>query len=102
MPSAELIDWSSLAANSLWLLGLSIALTCAGFRAYARQMKLPRANRLQAGYLLGGALFAAGLALTSRQALETALWAGMALLLAGMLVVRLVRKVQARHLPQSN
>jgi hypothetical protein len=93
MDSLSLIDWPSLAANALWIAGLSLALAAlsfAGFEASSSQQRLGavlKQRRFVFTLNLAGALFCSGLAATSSQLLELILWIVLAVLfLVGILL----------------
>jgi len=75
-----MINWASLAANSLWILGCSVALAALSYASWAvseRKQKLRQALRSPGVWLalhIGAVLICAGLAATSRFWYEIVLW----------------------------
>lgn len=78
-----MIDWGSLAANSLWVLGCALGLAVfsyASWQASRSGSKLNnqlRRTQAQIGFCLAGVLFSAGLALTGSNRLVQIVWAVM-------------------------
>jgi phosphoglycerol transferase MdoB-like AlkP superfamily enzyme len=94
-----MIDWFSLAANALWIIGLAIALAVvshASWQAALHHEKLR--SRLgqpvyQIYFDLAAVLFCLGMAATSRRVWEIVLWSGLAVLFIVQAVVeKFVRK----------
>ena len=82
-----MIDWFNLAANSLWIVGLAIALATishASWQAALQHEKL-RLRLAQPDYQvffdLAAVMFCLGMAATSRRAWEIIVWSGLAVLL---------------------
>jgi hypothetical protein len=75
-----MINWTNLAANALWILGLSLALATlshASWRASAQHQRLRERLKRSSVTIplnLAGLFFSMGLAATSDRALEIALW----------------------------
>ena len=97
-----MIDVASLAANALWVLGLSLVLAGLSWAHWAAQKEdaplrqvLQRAG-LRVAIDLGLLLFCAGLAATSRRWWERALWA----LLAVAWTVQAALALRGRRPPQ--
>jgi len=94
-----MIDWFNLAANTLWIIGLAIALAVvshASWQAALHHEKL-RSRLAQPGYQmffdLAAILFCLGMAATSRRVWEIILWSGLAVLFIAQAVVeKFVRK----------
>jgi len=86
MDSLSLIDWPSLAANALWIAGLSLALAAlsfAGFESSSGHQPLAAIltqRRYDLALNLAGVLFCSGLAAASSQLFETILWIVLAIL----------------------
>lgn len=81
-----MIDWYSLAANSLWILGCAVALATLSYASWQASVSgekfrqaLQRTGN-QTALNSAGVLFSAGLAATSDSTLETVLWAVLGLL----------------------
>ena len=95
-----MIDWFSLFANSLWILGLAIALATFSYSSWhASVLKVRTRDQLTspgslAAFSLAGILFCAGLAATSDTVIEIVIWSilGVLFLVQGFLVYRGSRK----------
>lgn len=81
-----MIDWANLAANSLWILGCTLALATLSYASweasvykdkFTARLKKPA---IQISLNLAGILFCAGLAATSSKTYEIILWSVLALL----------------------
>lgn len=91
-----MIDWISLAANSLWILGLALALATFSYASWGASFykKRFRDSLTEPGavisFSISGVLFCAGLAATSDSTLEIVLWAilGVLFLVQTILAVR--------------
>ena len=76
-----MINWISLAANSLWILGLALGLAALSYASWAARLQAGTLRRQlqQAAYqrliTLAGALFCLGLTATAAAAWEMAVWA---------------------------
>jgi phosphoglycerol transferase MdoB-like AlkP superfamily enzyme len=87
-----MIDWFNLAANTLWILGLAIALAVVSHAAWqaALNHEKIRTRLAQPGYQrffdLAAVLFCLGMAATSRRAWEIILWCVLAVLFIGQAV----------------
>jgi hypothetical protein len=88
-----MIDWLNLFSNSLWILGLALALATLSYASWEASLHKEkfrsRLNRapIQAALSLAGVLFCAGLAATSDSTLEIVLWAALAAAFAAQIVV---------------
>ena len=91
-----MIDWFSLFANSLWILGLAVALATFSYASWQASI-LNQRTRLQlmspgslTAFSAAGLLFCAGLAATSDRILEVIIWSilGILFLVQGILVFR--------------
>lgn len=95
-----MIDWFSLAANSLWIIALSVGLATFGIARWEAQVNGQKlAERLsqpgkQSAMKVAGLLFCLGLAGTSEQLWQTIVWIVLALGFAGFLVEAAVRRRQ--------
>jgi hypothetical protein len=75
-----MINWASVAANSLWILGCSVTLAAFSFASWAaseNKQKLRRALRSPGVWLalhIGLVLICAGLAATSQHGYEILIW----------------------------
>lgn len=86
-----MIDWGSLAANSLWILGCALALAvfsyaswlaaCSGNTLSAHLQR----SHTQAGFSLAGIFFCAGLSLTVDSGLMRIIW----VVLGGLFLIKL-------------
>lgn len=88
-----MINWYSLAANSMWVLGLALALAAIGHASWqaAQHHEKFRTRLKLSGYQflidLAAMLFCLGMAATSRRAWEIILWLGLAVLFIAQAVV---------------
>lgn len=88
-----MIDWSGLASNALWILGLTAGLATLSYASWqasihkqkftARLKQVP----IQIALNLAGLLFSAGLAATSDAILEIVLWIVLALAFAAQVIL---------------
>jgi hypothetical protein len=75
-----MINWGSLAANSLWVLGCSVVLAAFSYASWVgaeRQLKIRQALRSSGVWLalhIGAIIICAGLAATSRLWYEIVIW----------------------------
>ena len=99
MDNISLIDWGSLAANALWVVGLALALASlsfAYFEASSNQVRLGailQQRRFDLTLNLAGILFCAGLAATSRQILEITLWVVLVILFLISMLISLHKRL---------
>jgi hypothetical protein len=95
-----MIDWSGLAANSLWILGCALALATFSYASWQASMNssklsaLLRQTPMQAGFNLAGSMFSAGLALTSGPGWKMILWAALGVIF----LVQLILNARALHI----
>lgn len=81
-----MIDWYSVASNSLWILGCALALAALSYTSWLASVSGEKFRRviqrpgIQTSLNLAGLLFSAGLAATSDSTLESMLWAVLGLL----------------------
>jgi len=81
-----LINWFNVFANSLWILGLSIAVTTFSYDTWYSYSKgkekntLPQHPDSQKIYFLAGGMICLGFALTSPGVIITIFWIGLSLL----------------------
>lgn len=88
-----MIDWTGLASNVLWILGLALGLATLSYASWqasihkeklgARLKRIP----IQISLNLAGLLFSTGLAATSERGLEIGLWTVLALAFAAQAVL---------------
>lgn len=87
-----MIDWPNLAFNTLWILGLALALVALSYASWEASVYhekfRARLNRppIQISLDLAGVLFCAGLAATSGKTYEVVLWAILGVAFAGQTV----------------
>jgi hypothetical protein len=90
-----MIDWMGLAANSLWILGLAVALAALSYASWQawqnkEKLRLRLASRgAQLAFNLAGVLFCAGLAAASQSWWQILLWAILGLLFLAQLLLSL-------------
>lgn len=88
-----MIDWPNLFRNSLWILGLALALAALSYASWEASLHKEkfraRLNRapIQVALNLAGVLFCAGLAAIAASTLEIVLWALLAVAFAAQIVV---------------
>ena len=88
-----MIDWYNLAANSLWILALALALTSLSFARWQARMEEEKLKVIlnrpswQISLNLAGTIFCAGLALTSDIWWEQLLWAILGVLFLVQVVI---------------
>ncbi len=92
-----MIDWLNLFANSLWILGLALALATFSFASWQASLnheklrvQFDRANIMNA-FNLAGIFFCAGLAATSRRWWEIAIWIVLSVAFAVQIVMSVVK-----------
>lgn len=94
-----MIDWLNLAANSLWIVGLALALAVVSYASWeaaqsAEKLRARLAHPArQAALDFAGALFCLGLAATSASWWEKLLWGALAGLF-GLFFAGQLRKIQ--------
>jgi hypothetical protein len=87
-----MIDWVNLAANSLWILGLALALAALSYASWqaslAREKLRTRLGQpgTQTVLNLAGVLFCAGLAASSVRMWEIVVWVVLAVLFLAQIV----------------
>jgi lipopolysaccharide export LptBFGC system permease protein LptF len=94
-----MIDWYSLAANSLWIFGLALALATFSYASWQASFyhertrdRLKRPGTLIV-FSVAAVLFCAGLAATSDTTLEIALWS----VLGVLFIVQIIALVRQRR-----
>lgn len=98
-----MIDWYSLAANSLWILGLALALATFSYASWQASFYHERTrDRLKRPgtmivFSAAAVLFCAGLATTSDSTLEIVLWSVLGVLFI-VQIVALFRQKRAEEL----
>lgn len=98
-----MIDWFNLFANSLWILGCSLALgtlSYASWEASTYQEKMRerlKRSAMQISMNLAGFLFCTGLAATSDKTIEIVLWVVLALLFVAQVVVAIIQKKKRKE-----
>jgi hypothetical protein len=86
--TTQWIDWAALAANSLWVVSLSVLIALAGFRLF-----LKTATRIMVLLAwLFGALMCLGLALSLHVPVQKLAFTLAGVICAGMLIVRLRKR----------
>jgi len=99
-----MIDWISLLVNSLWIIGLALALSTLSYASWQASITRQKTwHKLkEPGYLISfsiaAVLFCAGLAGTSDTTWETILWAVLGLL---FLIQLFVGILQRKNTPQT-
>ncbi|HMD88175.1 MAG TPA: hypothetical protein VKF38_03340 [Anaerolineaceae bacterium] len=100
MDNLSLIDWGALAANSLWIVGLGLALAVlsfAGFEARVSRIHLGtilKQPRFDITLNLAGILFCSGLAANTDQLFERILW----IILAVLFFLSILLGFRKRHI----
>lgn len=91
-----MIDWANLLGNSLWIVGLALALATLSIASWkgSRRAGGIRSHTVQAMLSLSGALFCVGLAATGSEVWEQALWGVLALVFL-LLMVGEIRQAQS-------
>lgn len=93
-----MIDWASLGANALWIVGLALALATFSYGSWQAVVqgeqlrKRLRQPGIQIAFSLAGLLFSAGLAATAGAPLEMVLWGGLTLLFLLQIVLTIRRR----------
>ena len=88
-----MIDWYNLAANTLWILALALALATLGFARWQAQAEGEKLKTIlnrpswQISLNLAGTIFCAGLALTTEVWWEQLLWAILGVLFLVQVVI---------------
>lgn len=85
-----MIDWYGVLRNTLWIVGLAVALAAFSYTEWWRHLQTPKQSLrqalggagFQAAFSLGMVLFCAGLALSSDRWWEIAAWTVLGLLFA--------------------
>lgn len=97
-----IIDWLTVVANSLWIIGCAIALAAlsrASWQSAKQQMKL-RTVLGSAGYqialAIAGGLFCLGLAGTARSVAEIILWLVLAVCFTGLAIAVIIQSRKSR------
>lgn len=99
-----MIDWYGLFANSLWILGLSIALATFSYASWQasvlneRTINLLKTPGSLTSFSIAGTLFCAGLATTSDAVIETVIWT----ILAFLFLIQLVLNARQVNPPKKN
>lgn len=99
-----MIDWYGLFANSLWILGLSIALATLSYASWQasvlreRTVNLLKTSGSLTSFSIAGTLFCAGLATTSDAVIETVIWT----ILAFLFLIQLVLNARQVNPPKKN
>jgi hypothetical protein len=98
-----MIDWLNLFANSLWILGLAAGLAGLSYASWLASVNGEKLRTalgrpgIQATFALGGALFSAGLALTSDKLWEIAAWGVLGVLFLVQFVMEIRRGRKEPH-----
>jgi phosphoglycerol transferase MdoB-like AlkP superfamily enzyme len=94
-----MIDWFNLAANSLWIVGLAIALAVVSYASWQASLLHEKLRHhlgqpvYQIYFDLAAILFCLGMAATSRRVWEIILWCVLAVLFIAQIVVgKFIRK----------
>lgn len=100
MDNLSLIDWSALAANSLWIVGLALVLAVLSFACFEARIAhthlgtILKQPRFDITLNLGGILFCSGLAANSNQLFERILW----IILAVLFLLSILLGFRKRHI----
>ncbi len=95
-----MIDWGSLASNSLWVLGCALGLASFSYTSWLAFRSGRRLNELltrphtQAGFSLAGIFFCAGLSLTADAGLLMILWLAM----GGYFLMKMIAQAKSARL----
>jgi apolipoprotein N-acyltransferase len=93
-----MIDWFSLAANSLWILACAIALATLSHASWAGSLRHEKLDKIlalpnyQTSLNIAGILFCLGLAGTSHKLWESVLWLILMELFVALSIIELIRK----------
>lgn len=99
-----MIDWFSVLVNSLWIIGLALALSTVSYASWqASLIRQKTWNKFkEPGYLacfsIAAVLFCAGLAGTADTLWETILWAVLGLLFLLQLIISILQRKNSPNL----